>query len=158
MTCRWTIEDTINGLEGMILSTKFIEHDFNGIVNIEACEQAIDLLKAQEQDSKKIIEKGKENDSRIVGLHNEANKKVHFILDGCDISFGAEAPADMTLAELLKQCDRIQPDWCACGIRSYDPEHDYSQVELSFDYDDVRKVYDPVSCRIMPKEEEHATD
>lgn len=58
MTCRWTIEDTINGLEGMILSTKFIEHDFNGVVNIEACEQAIDLLKAQEQDSKKIIEKG----------------------------------------------------------------------------------------------------
>lgn len=48
MTCRWTIEDTINGLEGMILSTKFIEHDFNGIVNIEACEQAIDLLKPQE--------------------------------------------------------------------------------------------------------------
>lgn len=48
MTCRWTIEDIIKGLEGMILSTKFIEHDFNGVVNIEACEQAIELLKAQE--------------------------------------------------------------------------------------------------------------
>ena len=48
MTNRWTIEDIINGLEEMILSTKFIEHDFNGVVNIEACEQAIELLKAQE--------------------------------------------------------------------------------------------------------------
>lgn len=48
MNDKWTIEDIIKGLEGMILSTKFIEHDFNGIVNIEACEQAIDLLKAQE--------------------------------------------------------------------------------------------------------------
>lgn len=79
---------------------------------------------------------------------NKTNKRVHFILDGCDISFGAEAPADMTLAELLKQCDRIKPDWCACGIRSYNPEKDYSQIELSFDYDDVRKTNDDVACSI----------
>lgn len=76
------------------------------------------------------------------------NKRVRFILDGCDISFGAEAPADMTLAELLKQCDRIKPDWCACGIRSCNPERDYSQIELSFDYDDVRKTDDDVPCSI----------
>jgi len=127
-------------------------------IYVHLFEDALALINAQQERIRELEEAGKENDPRIVGLNNEANKKVHFILDGCDISFGAEAPADMTLAELLKQCDRIQPDWCACGIRSYDPEHDYSQVELSFDYDDVRKVHDPVSCRIMPKEEEHATD
>jgi len=124
----------------------------------ERVDAALTLIRQQQARIVELEAAGKENDPRIVGLHNEANKKVHFILDGCDISFGAEAPADMTLAELLKQCDRIQPDWCACGIRSYDPKHDYSRVELSFDYDDVRKVYDPVSCRITPKEEEHAAD
>ena len=85
---------------------------------------------------------------------NKTNKRVHFILDGCDISFGAEAPADMTLAELLEQCDRIKPDWCACGIRSYNPEKDYSQIELSFDYDDVRKTNDDVACSIEVKNDD----
>lgn len=33
-----------------------------------------------------------------------------FLLDGCDISFIAEAPADITLKQLLAQCDRIQED------------------------------------------------
>ena len=88
----------------------------------------------------------------LADMNSKENKLVHFMLDGCDISFGAEAPADMTLAELLKQCDRIKPDYCACGIRSYHPENDYSRVELSFDYDDVKKVYFPVGCTILPKE------
>jgi len=60
---------------------------------------------------------------------------LRFMLDGCDISFAAEAPADMTLAQLLKQCDRIHPDWCACGIRSTD-----DKPELIFGYDSVDYV------------------
>lgn len=34
---------------------------------------------------------------------------MKFVLNGCDISFVAEAPADITLEQLLKQCDRIKP-------------------------------------------------
>jgi len=79
-------------------------------------------------------------------------KRIPFILDGCDISFSAEAPADMTLVELLKQCDRIKPDWCACGIGSYDVELGYPQIELSFDYDDVQKIDEDAPCTIIPKE------
>lgn len=37
---------------------------------------------------------------------------MRFVLDGCDISFVAEAPSDITLEQLLKQCDKIKPDWC----------------------------------------------
>lgn len=40
---------------------------------------------------------------------------MKFILNGCDISFIAEAPDDITLKQLLKQCDKIKPDWSACG-------------------------------------------
>ena len=47
-------------------------------------------------------------------------KKIKFLLNGCDIDFIAEAPEDITLRQLLKQCDRIVPDWCACGIHSLD--------------------------------------
>ena len=60
---------------------------------------------------------------------------LRFMLDGCDISYAAEAPADMTLAQLLKQCDRIHPDYCACGICSTDEE-----PELIFGYDSVDYV------------------
>lgn len=75
-------------------------------------------------------------------------RKIKFILDGCDISFVAEAPEDITLSQLLKQCDRIEPDWCACGLRSFDENKDYSNVELIFEYDNVRKTSDSVSCSI----------
>ena len=40
---------------------------------------------------------------------------MKFVFDGCDISFIVEAPEDITLKELLKQADRLVPDWCACG-------------------------------------------
>ena len=43
---------------------------------------------------------------------------VRFVLNGCDIQLVAEAPEDITLRELLAQCDRINPLWCACGICS----------------------------------------
>lgn len=74
---------------------------------------------------------------------------MKFILDGCDISFYAEAPEDMTLKQLLTQCDRITPDWCACGIKSSNqPDKD---TELIFTYDDVQKTSDDVSCKIKPR-------
>jgi len=76
-------------------------------------------------------------------------RRIKFILDGCDISFVAEAPEDITLSQLLKQCDRIEPDWCACGLRSFDENKDYSSIDLIFDYDDVKKTDSHVSCRIM---------
>lgn len=62
---------------------------------------------------------------------------MKFILNGCDISFIAEAPKDITLEQLLKQCDRIKPDWCACGIRSCSEDE---KAEIRIDYDNVYKV------------------
>lgn len=73
--------------------------------------------------------------------------KIRFILDGCDISFYAEAPEDITLKQLLKQCDRIKPDWCACGIRTLDCD---GTIDLIFDYNDVQKTNEDVSCKIKP--------
>lgn len=76
--------------------------------------------------------------------------KLKFVLNGCDISFIAEAPADITLEQLLKQCDKIKPDWCACGICSM-AAADYSEdhkAEIIIDYGSVRKADEDVSCRI----------
>lgn len=73
---------------------------------------------------------------------------VKFILDGCDINFIATAPKDITLEQLLKQCDKIKPYWCACGIRSWNNE-DFGDVEIMIEYDSVRKANEDVSCRIV---------
>lgn len=75
---------------------------------------------------------------------------MKFILNGCDISFVAEAPDDITLKQLIKQCDKIKPDWCACGICSLEYE-DYpedTETEIIIDYNSVRKVDESVSCSI----------
>lgn len=74
-------------------------------------------------------------------------ERIKFILDGCDISFMAEAPEDITLKQLLKQCDRIKPDWCACGIRNCDEDENY-ETEIIIDYDDIKKANNDVSCSI----------
>lgn len=71
--------------------------------------------------------------------------KIKFILNGCDISFIAEAPEDMTVKQLIEQASRIQPDWCACGICKAE---DDDKVEISFDYNNVKKVDDLVACSI----------
>lgn len=75
---------------------------------------------------------------------------IKFVLDGCDISFLAEAPRDITLEQLLKQADKIKPMWCACGICSYEKAKftDDTPPEIIFGYDSVRKVNDDVSCWI----------
>lgn len=77
---------------------------------------------------------------------------MRFKLDGCDVSFYAEAPEDITLKQLLKQCDRIKPDWCACGIRSCDEFEAKIPTEIYIDYDDVRKANEDVACLIRPQE------
>ena len=71
---------------------------------------------------------------------------MKFILNGCDISFYAEAPEDITLKQLLAQCDRIEPDWCACGICS--SNHKDENTEIFITYNDVRKVNEDVCCTI----------
>lgn len=63
--------------------------------------------------------------------------KIRFMLDGCDIAFVAEAPADMTVEELVKQASRIRPDWCACGIRALRSDESNYNTEIVFDHDDV---------------------
>lgn len=73
--------------------------------------------------------------------------KMKFILNGCDISFVAEAPRDITLEQLIKQTDKIKPDWCACGICSCsNPSY---ASEIIIDYDSVRKANDNVPCTIL---------
>lgn len=64
-------------------------------------------------------------------------KKIRFMLDGCDIAFVAEAPANMTVEQLVKQASRIQPNWCACGIRALQSDENRFNTEIVFDYDDV---------------------
>lgn len=74
-------------------------------------------------------------------------KMLKFMLNGCDISFVAEAPEDMTLKQLLDQASRIKPDWCACGVR-YLEDDEYDIPEIIFDYADVKKKDEDVSCKI----------
>jgi hypothetical protein len=86
----------------------------------------------------------------IAALREPESKTLKFVLNGCDISFIAEAPADITLEQLLKQCDKIHPDWCACGICSLEHEG-YSEdhePEIIITYDSVRKADDDVSFSI----------
>ena len=76
---------------------------------------------------------------------------MKFILNGCDISFIAEAPEDITLKQLIKQCDKIEPHWCACGICSLDHygfSEDNYDTEIIIDYDSIKKASDDVSCNI----------
>lgn len=75
---------------------------------------------------------------------------MKFILNGCDISFIAEAPEDITLKQLLAQCDKIYPDWCACGICSCERAGygENMDTEIIIDYNSIRKANDDVSCSI----------
>lgn len=73
---------------------------------------------------------------------------IKFVLNGCDISFIAEAPEDITLKQLLKQCDKIKPDWCACGICSVDKvRYGSIDTEIIIGYDSIAKATE-CSCTI----------
>lgn len=76
---------------------------------------------------------------------------MKFVLNGCDICFLAEAPEDITLKQLLKQCDKIKPDWCACGICSYEKAgfDEKDEPEIIIGYDNILKSNDSVSCTII---------
>ena len=74
---------------------------------------------------------------------------MRFVLNGCDISFVAEAPENMTVKQLVEQADRIVPDYCACGVCSL--EDDQLKTEIIFDYDDVRKADPAAPCTIKVK-------
>ena len=81
-------------------------------------------------------------------------EKIKFLLNGCDIYFYAEAPADITLAQLLKLADKINPDYCACGICTYSKAHasEKQPPEIIFGYDSVKKANDNVACWISGEE------
>lgn len=90
------------------------------------------------------------------------SEKIKFILNGCDIELQAEAPKDITLEQLLQQCDRIIPSYCACGICSLKEkcERDgidmnefveYWKTDVVIDYDSVKKGYEDASCYIKVK-------
>ena len=55
------------------------------------------------------------------------------------------------LKDLLKQCDRIVPDWCACGICSSNHKDEYTEIYIT--YDDVWKANESVSCKIKEPNE-----
>ena len=75
-------------------------------------------------------------------------KLVKFWLKGCDISFMAEAPQDITLKQLLKQCDKIVPEWCDCGIGSIEEEDKNEIPQLLINYNKIVKTSDDVCCEI----------
>lgn len=75
---------------------------------------------------------------------------MKFVLNGCDISFVAEAPSDMTLEQLIEQCDKIRPHWCACGICSLDYAGLSSDAspEIIIGYNSIKKSDNDVACNI----------
>lgn len=152
------------------LKAKIQKLQYEGRISTEECE---DLLKKIEGHDQELVNKTiADYKDKIMRMLEFAELKmgcdtteddhdimlddnrIKFMLDSSDISFVAEAPKDITLEQLLKQCDRIEPYWCACGIRSHDPKEHPNKVEIIIDYDDVRKVDEDVNCRIVDKEVE----
>lgn len=76
---------------------------------------------------------------------------MKFVLNGCDICFLAEAPEDITLKQLIKQCDKIVPHWCACGICSYERAgfSCNTEPEIIIGYDSIKKANEDVNCNIV---------
>lgn len=128
----------------------------------------IDLYEASDRIHKKVDDLSKLADFTPFPFDNDycctdqrPAKRIRFMLDGCDISFVAEAPEDITLKQLLKQCDRIVPDYCACGIRSLTEEEENGdtrwppfKTDLMIYYDDIRMAHPGVACIIEKNEEE----
>ena len=88
--------------------------------------------------------------TKKVGNNMNKSKTFKVALQGQDNYFIVEAPADITLEQLLKQCDKIEPHWCACGICSpkYAGYPDDCEPEIIIDYDSIKKASDDVSCNI----------
>lgn len=92
-------------------------------------------------------------DTNKITVEKGSGKSIRFLLNGCDIYFRAEAPEDITLKQLLEQCDKIKPNWCACGICSYkaDGIDENKEPEIIIGYDSIKKANDEVECTIVEK-------
>lgn len=76
---------------------------------------------------------------------------MKFVLTGDGNTFLVEAPEDITLKQLLAQCDKIQPRFGSCGICSVDESvfTNPDEVQLIIGYDSIRKVDDKAWCDIV---------
>ena len=76
---------------------------------------------------------------------------MKFVLTGDGNTFIVEAPEDITLKQLLAQCDKIQPYIGSCGICSVDESvfTNADDVQLIIGYDSIRKVDDKAWCDIV---------
>lgn len=73
-----------------------------------------------------------------------------FIIEGYDTFLKGIAPADITLKQLLKQCDRIKTARYGCALQSdFIPE---APVDIIIMYDSISKVYEDAPCTILPEE------
>lgn len=84
------------------------------------------------------------------------SKNMKFILNGCNIWFIAEAPEYITLKQLIKQCDKIKPDYCACGLESFEKfqneltgDYERGETDIFIGYDSISKTNDDVACTII---------
>lgn len=78
--------------------------------------------------------------TKKVGNNMNKSKTIKFALQGQDNYFIVEAPADITLEQLLKQCDKIEPEWGSSGI--YTAE-DTDTVGIKIGYDSIELL--PIS-------------
>ena len=85
MSEKMTIEETINGLQNMIQSKKSIEHDFDGVVDKDVCERAIELLKEQEFEEDETESSVRQEDVGIImNLIEKALRKTNYQTVGYD--------------------------------------------------------------------------
>lgn len=77
---------------------------------------------------------------------------MRFVLIGYHISFIVEAPEDITLRQLIEQCDKIVKEWCNCGICSLDSAgfSNRNKTNIKIGYDDIdiicADVPSPIYC------------
>ena len=73
-----------------------------------------------------------------------------FIIEGHDTFLKGIAPADITLKQLLKQCDRIKPGRYGCALQSdFIPE---APIDIIIMYDSITKVAEHAPFIILPEE------
>ena len=78
------------------------------------------------------------------------NTPTKFIIEARGTYLKIVAPADITLKQLLKQCDRIKGARHSCALKSdFIPE---VPVDIIIMYDSISKVYEDAPCTILPEE------
>lgn len=67
------------------------------------------------------------------------DKIIVFEMSGCDISYIASAPEDMTIKELLDKVGEVKVLRCACGISKLtQKEQEEATVEVAFTKEKVQ--------------------